>query len=235
MPRNTPHLAIRALTGAVLPVLLVAGCSFGSGSGTKDSDSASDAGPSKEAAPSPEPVKFSTLPDACETVSKDTVKKTVPKAKPASGKSLGSKDADAYSGCLWSGVDLSTFEYRELSVSLRRYDSDVAIGSGDKRATEYAQDKIAAISGNKEAKSVKDAKLSGVGDTATAISYDITKKDGKKSQDYREQRIVVRTANVVVTVDYSGAGLEDAKTPSAADIRKGAEKAAKEAVASLRA
>ena len=37
-----------------------------------------------------------------------------------------------------------------------------------------------------------------------------------------------------MTVDYAGAGFEDGKTPKAEDLKKNAEKAAKEAVAALK-
>jgi len=37
-----------------------------------------------------------------------------------------------------------------------------------------------------------------------------------------------------VTVDYEGAGFETGETPSAEEIRKGAEKAAKEAVKAIK-
>lgn len=232
MPRNTPHLAVRILAGAAAPVLLVAGCSFGSDSGGSDGDPSPAAESSSEAAPSPEPVKFSKLPDACKTISKDTVEEVVPKAKSKSGKNLGSKDVDSYGSCLWNGLD--DYDYRALTVSLRRFDSDTSIGSGDKRATEYAKQQLAKISEDKAHKGVKESAVKGVGDTATALSYEVEKKEGKSSEDYREQRLVVRTGNVVLTVDYSGAGFEDAKTPKAADIRKGAEKVAKEAVKSVK-
>ena len=45
---------------------------------------------------------------------------------------------------------------------------------------------------------------------------------------------MARSANVVVTVDYAGAGFESGKTPGADDLKKNAEKAAKEALASLK-
>ena len=46
---------------------------------------------------------------------------------------------------------------------------------------------------------------------------------------------MARTGNVVITLTYNGAGYAGAKTPSAADLMKGAEAAAKEAVASVAA
>ncbi|MDK1475384.1 DUF3558 domain-containing protein [Streptomyces sp. 549] len=217
----------RALALAAVPVLLVAGCSSGGDGGSKEAAEPS-AAPSS-AAPSPEPVKFTTLPDPCQSLGRDLVQEVVPKAPP--GKNLGSKDADAYTSCLWSGLD--DFEYRALSVSFRRFDSDTGLGSGDERATEYAAQQVEAATRDESHKGVKDSPLKDLGDAATNVAYDTAKKDGKKSEDYREQRTVVRSANVVITVDYSGAGFEDAKTPSADSIGKGAEKVAEKALSAL--
>lgn len=234
MFRDTPQYADRrrgatvrrALALAAVPVLLVAGCSSG---GDGDESAATPSAAPSKAAPSPEPVKHTTLPDPCQTLGKDVVQDVVPKAP--TGKNLGTKDADAYASCLWSGLD--DFEYHALSVSLRRFDSDAGLGSGDERATEYAEQQVAAAARDEAHKGAKDTPLKGVGDAATNVAYETVKKDGKKSEDYREQRTVVRSANVVITVDYSGAGFEDAKTPSAADIDKGAEKVAKKVLSEL--
>jgi hypothetical protein len=231
MPRKTQRTAVRVAAGAAIPVFLLAGCAFGSADDAQDSEPAPSADASS-AAPSPAPVQFTELPDVCDTVSKDTVNDVVPKAKPEGGKNLGSKDADAYGSCLWTGLD--DFGYRALTVSLRRFDSDTTIGSGDERASEYARQQVAMVAEEKDNKGLKDSELSGVGDKATALSYEVAKKEGKSSEDYREQRIVVRSGNVVITVDYSGAGFEDAKTPSAGDIGKGAEKVAKEVTAAVK-
>ena len=69
------------------------------------------------------------------------------------------------------------------------------------------------------------------GDEATAVSYDLKKKEGS----FKQQTIVARVENVVVTLDYNGAGLAGDKSPSAADLLKDAKKAAKEAVAAVTA
>lgn len=219
----------RAVAFAAIPVFLVAGCSFGSDGG----DDSSEASPEKtSAAPSPAPVKFKELPDPCKSIAKKTVKDVVPKASPAAGKNLASEDTDSYGACLWTGRD--DYDYRVLSISMRRFDSDTTLGSGDKRAKEYADKQKDAVSSNDDNKSVKEEKLDGVGQAATSISFDSEKKDGKKSQDYREHHVVAVNNNVVITVEYSGAGLEDAKNPSADTVRKGAEKVVKEALTSVK-
>lgn len=219
---------LRAVAAAAVPVFLVAGC-FGSDDGDDGSESTPE---TTSAAPSPAPVKFKELPDPCKSIAKKTVEDVVPKASDASGKGLASEDKDAYGACLWTGRD--DYDYRVLSISMRRFDSDATLGNGDKRAKDYASKQQDAVSTNDDNKSVKEEKLNGVGQSATGISFDSTKKDGKKSQDYREHHVVVVNNNVVITVEYSGAGLEDAKQPSADTVRKAAEKVTKEAVISVK-
>jgi len=230
MHRNATRIAVRTLACAAVPMLLVAGCSSDSGGDDSAKPSPSPS-TSSSAPPSPAPVKFTTLPDPCKTLSKGTVEDVVPEAETA-GKNLGSKDADGYGTCLWSGLD--GFQYRALTVSLKRFDSDVTLGSGAERAAKYAGQQVAAVAQDRENKKVKDTPLDGVGDQATAVAFETEKKNGKKSEDYRERRIVAVTGNVVVTVDYEGAGFETGETPSAEEIRKGAEKAAKEAVKAIK-
>ncbi|MBB1257426.1 DUF3558 domain-containing protein [Streptomyces alkaliterrae] len=222
---------VRALAALAVPVVFLAACSGSEGSkeaAPDDKAAGASAGPSAE--PKPEPVAHKTLPKPCDTLSEKTVKAVVPGAK--SGKALNSEDQDSYGTCLWTGLD--EYDYRALSVALRRFDSDVTLGSGAKRAAEHAGKQRDAIAANDENKNVEESELAGVGDSATGIAYETKKKDGKKSEDYREHRVVVVSDNVVITVDYSGAGFEDAKTPSADKVRGGAEKAAKEALAALK-
>jgi hypothetical protein len=69
----------------------------------------------------------------------------------------------------------------------------------------------------------------GTGDEATLVRYDLKKKEGA----FKQQTVVTRVENVVLTLDYNGAGLAGDKTPDADDLAKLAKKAAKEAVASV--
>ena len=62
------------------------------------------------------------------------------------------------------------------------------------------------------------------------VRYDLKKKEGT----FKQQTVVARVENVVVTLDYNGAGLAGEKAPSADTLAKHAEKAAKEAVARCR-
>ena len=226
--RNAPRLARTLVCAAVaLPGLLLAGCSSDSGGESSDAPAAG-----KSTAASAAPVKYKELPDACKILSKGTVKDLTPKSDNASGKRIGSGNTRDSGSCLWSGLD--KFDYRQLTVSLKRFDSDTARGSGDKLAGAYMAQQSDDAKSDKDSKGLKTATVSGLGDEATSVSYTVKKKDKDKSQEFREERLVVRSANVVVSVDYAGAGFEDAKTPSADDLKKKAEKAAREAVAGLK-
>ncbi|MGY1437296.1 DUF3558 domain-containing protein [Streptomyces reniochalinae] len=229
-PRNAPRRSktVRntlACAAVALPVLLVAGCSSDSDQG-KESDS-----PSASASKSPtvKPAKFKKLPDSCKSLGKDAVKDLVPGTDDKSGKKVGSGDTDASNSCLWSGLD--KYDYRQLTLSFKRFDSDPAIGAGDKRAADHAKQQVDEKTANKSNRDLKEFKVSGVGDEASAVAYETKKEDTKgKTSEYRAERLVTRVENVVVTVDYEGAGFEDAKKPDADEVKKKAEKAAKEAV-----
>lgn len=228
-PRNAPRVARTLACAAVaLPVLLVAGCSSDSGGG----EEAASPSASKSASPSAAPVKFKTLPDSCKALSKGTVKDLVPGTDNQSGKRIGTGDATDSGTCLFSGLD--KYDYRQLTVSLKRFDSDTTRGSGDAQAKAFLKQQTEEVKSDKSNKGVKSSAVSGIGDEGTLLSYDAKKKDNKgNSEDYHEEYVLARSANVIVSVDYEGAGFEDAKTPSAGDLKKGAEKAAKEAVKSL--
>lgn len=227
--RRSPRLARTLACAAVaLPALLVAGCSSDS-SGEDGGSASSDKGASS---PSPAPVKFKELPDACKTLSKKTVKELTPKTENASGKRIGSGNTQDSGSCLWSGLD--KFDYRQLTVSLKRFDSDTSRGSGDKLAGDFFKQQAAAVKSEKSNKNLKTSQVSGIGDEATGVGFEAEKKDGDNSEKFREHRLVARTANVVVTVDYAGAGFESGETPGADELKKNADKAAKEAVASLK-
>lgn len=225
MHRTAPRLA-RILACATVPVVLVAGCSSGSDKEKKESESSS-----RPASHSPSPTvaaaKFSKLPDVCSSLSGKTVGELVPKAQNKKGKALPSADTNSSASCLWNGLD--GFKYRSLSVSLKLFDSDAGLGSGDKRAGEYATQQAAKAATSGKVKDPKTEKAGGVGDEATTV----TTKEKKDGDDFRNQTVVARTANVVVTVEYDGAGYETAKTPDPAELLKDAKAAAKEVVESV--
>lgn len=226
MHRSAKRLA-SLLACAAVPVMLVAGCS-GSDSDSSG-DSASDA-PSKSGSASPTvaAAKYKKLPVPCDAFSKDTIKKLMPKVKDASGDQGTSDDNAARGSCSWSSLDnkgVDGSQFRWLDVGYQRYDSAPGIGSGEERATEFYGKQVTVTKGIKGAKKVKAVKTAGIGDEATAITYDV-KNDGN---DFKNTTVVVRAANIVVTINYNGAGLAGADTPKADKLLKDAQAAAKEA------
>ncbi|MFJ9680838.1 DUF3558 domain-containing protein [Streptomyces sp. NPDC101194] len=236
MHRSAPRLA-RILACATVPVMLVAaGCSSDSGD-KKDSGSPSSSTASpdaKKSEPSVEPAKFTALPDPCKSISKKTVTSLVPGAKTPGGTPAGSSDTAYRTGCSWNGLDdngVKGSQYRWLDVGFTRFDSDQSLGSGAKRAQQDYAKQITKVKAAEGAKKLTEAPVNGIGEQATRITYDLT----KTGEDFKYATVVTRTGNVVITLTYNGAGYAGAKTPSADDILKGAEKAAKDAVASVAA
>ncbi|MFG2139210.1 DUF3558 domain-containing protein [Streptomyces sp. NPDC048650] len=228
MHRSAKRLA-SLLACAAVPVMLVAGCS---GSDTKSSTESS-AAPGKSASPSPTvaAAKFKKLPNPCQAFSKDTLGKLVPKAKEKAGDQGESADVTAHGTCSWNSSDengVDGTQFRWLDVAFQRYDSDPNpnVGSGEKRATEFYAKQVADAKDASGAKKLETTKTSGTGDEATAVTYDV-KKDGNA---FKNTTVVARTSNIVVTVNYNGAGLAGADAPKKADLLKQAQSAAKEAV-----
>ncbi|MFF5899284.1 DUF3558 domain-containing protein [Streptomyces argenteolus] len=230
MHRSAPRLS-RILACAAVPVMLVvAGCS-------SDSDEAKGSGSStspsvKKTEPTVEPAKFATLPDACGSIGKKTIEDLVPKTKTKSGTPGKSSDTAVRGGCSWNGLDdngVKGSQYRWLDVGFTRFDSDQSLGSGAKRATEEYTKQVSKAQATEGAKKASAKPAEDIGEQATSVTYSLT----KSKEDFEYATIVARTGNVVVSVTYNGAGFAGAKTPSAADILKGARKAAAEAVAAV--
>ncbi|MFI9819748.1 DUF3558 family protein [Streptomyces sp. NPDC052013] len=217
---------------AAVPVMLVAaGCSSDSGS-DDGKEKASGASASASASPSPtvRAAAFKTLPEPCEVLSKKTLEDLAPKAK--SGKEGTSDDVSSRANCSWSSLDnngVKGSQFRWLNVSLLRFESDVTRGAGDKLAREYYDKQVRDAKAAEGAKGVASEPVTGTGDEATAVRYELKKKEGT----FKQQTVVARVENVVVTLDYNGAGLAGDKTPSADDLMKDAKAAAKEAVAAV--
>ncbi|WP_307027518.1 DUF3558 family protein [Streptomyces canus] len=226
----------RVLLGAAaVPVMLVAaGCSSDSGSddaGSKESAAGAGASASVSASPTVQAATYASLPDPCDTLSKGTLGDLVPKA-PKSGKQGKSDDVATRGSCSWSSLDnngVKGSQFRWLNVSLLRFDSDVTRGEGDKLAQEYFDKQVQDAQSVDGAKNAKAAPVTGTGEAATLVTYDLKKKEGS----FKQQTLVTRVENVVVTVDYNGAGLAGEKTPSADSLAKLVKKAAKEAVAAV--
>ncbi|MDQ0992331.1 hypothetical protein QFZ74_003559 [Streptomyces sp. V3I7] len=238
--QGTGRLRRVLVCAAAVPVVLVAaGCSSDSGSGksagaeTAHKSAGAGAGEkSPSASPTVAPAKYRKLPKACDVLSKNTLDDLVPKS-PKSGKAGSTDDAASRANCSWSSLDnngVKGSQFRWLNVSLLRFDSDVNRGAGEKQAEAYYARQVKDAEHVKGAKGVKAVPFSGTGDSATAVSYDLKKKEG----GFKQQTVVVRAENVVVTLDYNGAGLAGEKTPSGEDLLKDARSAAKEVVASVK-
>ncbi|KOG28553.1 DUF3558 family protein [Streptomyces resistomycificus] len=225
----------RVLVGAAaVPVMLIAaGCSSDSGSedaGAKSSGSP-EAAASASASPTVQAAAYKSLPEPCGVLSKKTLGEMVPKAS-KSGKEGTSDDTSTRGSCSWSSLDnngVKGSQFRWLNISLLRFESDTSRGSGEDQAQAYYEKQVQDAQSSEGAKNAKSQPLSGTGDAATTVTYDLKKKEGS----FKQQTVVTRVENVVVSLDYNGAGLAGEKTPSAATLTKLAEKAAKEAVASV--
>ncbi|MER7401617.1 DUF3558 family protein [Streptomyces sp. NPDC000070] len=217
---------------AAVPVMLVAaGCSSDSGSGDS-TDKAAKAAASASASPSPtvQAAAYGELPEPCKVLSKKTLKDLVPEGK--SGKEGKSDDISTRGNCSWNSLDnngVKGSQFRWLNVSMLRFESDVTRGPADKLAQEYFEKQVQDAQAVEGAKSTKSEPVPGTGDEATAVRYELKKKEGT----FKQQTVVARVENVVVTIDYNGAGLAGDKSPSADDLTKDAKKAAKEAVAAV--
>lgn len=217
---------------AAVPVMLVAaGCSLDSGSGDEGEGAAASTSASASPSPTVQAAAFKKLPEACDVLKKGTLENLVPKAD-ESGKEGKSDDVSMRGSCSWSSLDnngVKGSQFRWLNVSMLRFESDVTRGEGDKLAHAYYEKQVEDAQSAKGAKNAKAEPTNGVGDEATTVRYDLKKKEGT----FKQQTVVARVENVVVTVDYNGAGLAGEKTPDADTLAKSARKAAKEAVAAV--
>ncbi|GAB1337056.1 DUF3558 family protein [Streptomyces sp. E-15] len=239
-PRQRAQRLRRVLVcaAAVPAVLITAACSSDSGdAGPKSGDAKStrSAGgstrPSASASPTVRAAVYGKLPDACAVLPKKTLTDLVPGGV-KSAKKGSSDDPSSRASCSWNSLDnngVKGSQFRWLNVSLLRFDSDTTRGAGDEQAHTYFTQQVKDAQAVDGAKGTKVVPLSGTGSEATAIHYDLKKKEGL----FKQQTLVVRTENVVVTLDYNGAGLAGEKTPDADDLTKAAEKAVKEAVSSV--
>ncbi|MGW3206619.1 DUF3558 domain-containing protein [Streptomyces sp. NPDC001135] len=223
---------------AVPAVLITAACSSDSGDAkSKGTDSSAQqstggsAAPSASASPTVKPAAYKKLPGACAVLSKKTLADLVPKGA-SSGKKGSSDDPSSRASCSWSSLDnngVKGSQFRWLNVSLLRFDSDTARGAGDAQAHTYFGQQVKDAEAVDGAKNTKEIPLSGTGAEATAVRYDLKKKEGL----FKQQTVVARVENVVVTLDYNGAGLAGEKTPDADDLTKAAQAAIKEVVGSV--
>lgn len=229
MHRPAQRLTRILACAAAVPVILVAaGCSSDSGSGDDEgAKPSSTAGATASKAPAA--AAYAKLPDPCTSLTSKTRDALVPEADAKSGKAGQSDDTSLRANCSWSSLDnngVKGSQFRWLNVSLLRFASDASRGSGDKQAGDYVGKQVAAAKATEGATGVQTEPVAATGDEATLVRYDLKKKEGS----FKQQTVVARVKNVVVTVDYDGAGLAGEKTPNADDLVKDAEQAAKDAV-----
>ncbi|MER6078047.1 DUF3558 family protein [Streptomyces sp. NPDC001833] len=203
----------------------------GTGGGSGSAAGSADAGGSTAASPTVQAAKYAKLPEPCAVLSKKTLTALVPKGA-KSGKEGTSDDVATRGSCSWSSLDsngVKGSQFRWLNISFLRFDSDSSRGSGEKQAEAYYASQVQGAQSVAGAKNTKSEPVAGAGDQATAVRYDLKKKEGA----FKQQTVVARVANVVVTLDYNGAGLAGGKAPDAGALTKAAEQAAKEAVVSV--
>ncbi|MFF7885930.1 DUF3558 domain-containing protein [Streptomyces sp. NPDC020794] len=239
---RAPRLTRILVSAAAVPVVLAAaGCSSDSGSGSgsgSSADNAAQKGTAATSSASPstsadavKPAAYATLPAPCSVFSKNTLGELVPKGA-KSAKSGKSDDAKDRSSCSWNSLDnkgVKGSQFRWLNVSLLRFDSDATRGEGNQLAQTYYDKQVKDAQTVTGATGARSEPVSGIGDASTAVRYGLKKKEGS----FKQQTVVTRVENVVITLDYNGAGLAGDKAPSADDLTKAAEKAAKEAVAAV--
>ncbi|MFF0476659.1 DUF3558 domain-containing protein [Streptomyces sp. NPDC004284] len=248
MQRSAPRTRLtRILACAAVPVMLVAaGCSSDSGDSGKaegqgQGQGQGNASASASVTPSPsqstktvEPAKFAKLPEVCKAISTKTTASLVPKAKTKNGTPAASSDLASRGGCSWNGLEdkgVKGSQYRWLDVSFYRYESDASLGSGQERAQENLAKELAKVQETPGAKKLRTVPAPGIGDEASAVTYQLRKTD----EDFVYTSIVARTGNVLVLLSYNGAGYAGAETPSEKTVTAGAVTAAKEAVAAVAA
>ncbi|MEV5608791.1 hypothetical protein [Streptomyces sp. NPDC052225] len=202
------------LAARLLPVAVLACAGWAWSTGTMAEPAAEHhdgASPQSSAPQSPSAsVAAKTYPEPpvpCDAVAAKTVTSLVPGAKPA-GKELSATDRSVRRGCSWSA--LKGYDYRWLDVSFEMKGSDALAKEAFKS-------------------NVDGEDRSGLGDEAR-LTTGLTTKD---KQETRESVVTVRKANALITVTYNGSDFESKGAPSADTVRKGALKAAEDALGAL--
>ncbi|KPI06838.1 hypothetical protein OK074_4019 [Actinobacteria bacterium OK074] len=241
--RSRHHRRLIVCVAAAVPVLFLgAACSSGSDDASKGSTAATSPSPSastsagggasaNSGAGAITQTAYDTLPSSCSTLSKKTLETLVPKGV-KSGKAGSADEAGSRVSCSWSSLannGVKGSQFRWLNVSLLRFENSDTRGSGEQLAKDFYAKQVQEAQSVDEAKNVKTAAVADTGDQATVVRYDLKKKEGA----FKQQTVVARVENVVVTVDYNGAGLAGDKTPNADDLAKLAEKAAEEVITAV--
>jgi hypothetical protein len=198
-------------------VLACAGWALTSGPSTQDTAAKDTPKTPSESASAPSSTAvsktFAAAPAPCTSVAAKTVSSLVPGAKTA-GKEIPSTDTTLRRTCSWNA--LKGYDYRWLDVSFELMDSDEAAQTSYKERT-----------GEKSG----GGAVPGLGDAGYSV-VNLTTED---KQQTREGTVFARVSNALMVVTYNGSDFETKKAPSTDEINKGAIKAAKEAVAALKA
>lgn len=214
-------LAARLLPTAVLAIVgWSMSTSGGSGADAQGQTSGSpnpSVSSSASGSGSPSNASYAKPPAACTSITAATLTKLVPGVKPA-GKELKLTDPTHRTGCSWNA--LKGFDYRWLDVTF-----EIA-SAAEGTATPQSGAQVAHQTYVSQKQSTA---LSGIGNEAS-FSTSLTKDDGQQTQ---EAVLVVRQGNALVTVTYNGSDFETKKAPSIDEVSKGAQSAAKEALAAL--
>jgi hypothetical protein len=217
-------------------MLLAAACSSGSGSsdGAKESQAADVKGSaSGSASPTVQAAAYGKLPQPCKVLSDKTLGELVPKGlKSAKQNSLS--DGSTRGGCSWNSLQdngVKGSQFRWLNVSMLRFASEADRGSGETQARAFFKQQVQRAVEATGDSGLKAQPVAGTGDEASLVRWQEKRKEGV----FKEQKVIARVENVVVTLDYNGAGLAGDKTPDADDLSKSAEEAAKEVLAAVAA
>ncbi|CAM5530799.1 hypothetical protein [Streptomyces aurantiogriseus] len=208
-----------ALTARLSPVVVLACAGWALTSGPSTEDTAAQDTPKPQSASASAPSStavsktFAAAPAPCTSVAAKTVSSLVPGAKTA-GKEIPSTDTTLRRTCSWNA--LKGYDYRWLDISFELMESDEAA------QTSY-KERIGEKSGG--------GAVPGLGDEGYSV-VNLTTED---KQQTREGTVFARVSNALVVVTYNGSDFESKKAPSTDEINKGAIKAAKEAVAALKA
>jgi hypothetical protein len=227
--------AIAALLSAAALTTL-AGCG-GSGTGSGDPDESGTG--NTQAAGTPPPGKYQTLPEPCGSVSSPTLHDLLPTSSDYAGTAMITFDTDRRVGCKWTGMAQDA--NRSLSIDFERVVSyDPSVSDEDKAKQDYEQKAAAAhIPDNAPApddsasvpqpgQSVSPSEDSG-GDTSPrrvggvgdeAYLDDSLAPDGDGSRE--DVTMVFRTSNVLVTIEFDQWSTATSQSPSSVDLQLGA-------------
>lgn len=231
------------MLAAVLSLVALALTACG-GSGGGGSDQAGP-GSGTGTTGTPAPGKYQTLPEPCGSVSPNTLRALLPASGDYAGSPMLTYDTDRRVGCRWTGT--SQGANRDLSIDFERVVSYApTVSDDDDAAQDFARlasaahipdnspdpSDTASIPSPGESASPPPAgtadtsprRVGGIGDEAYLDDALLT-TDGNV---HRDVTVVFRTANVLVTIDFSEWADSRAEPPSSFELQLGAHGLAQE-------